>query len=160
MAREIPPSPHRPCAHGSSSRLRLATPRGHPRETSRRGRGAMEWAFSGQVGSPLPSFPRARERGANGWGRGASPLGLRRCGHGHCGKPQARASLIQNKRYNNTKRPLRQATSLRQRRPCGRREECPGGARKLRETRRGDGIASRDTVSPDTLIIKTYAKPK
>lgn len=171
------PSPlrHTPTWRGSAGDSALSAPAmrprliikaaaGHASRPSARdlGGGAEErWNGRFLAKSALPSLIPEGAGARRKWlGAGASAIGLQRCGHAHCGKPQARASLIQNKRYNNTKRPRRQATSLRQRRPCGRREECPGGARKLRETRRGDGIASRDTVPPDTLIIKTYAKPK
>lgn len=127
-ARGLPSRPSDQRREGG--RKRLTPPRNLCARPRRRGRRSDGMGFFGPGGSPLPSFPRARERGASGWARGASGLGGQRCGHGHAGKPQAcgRCGL------------------------AGGEGGCPGAPRKVRETRRGDGIASRDTVPPDTLI--------
>lgn len=96
-AREIPPSPHRPCARGSSSRLRLATPRGQPRETSAAGQRSdgMGVFWPSRLSHPLiPEGAGARRK----WlGAGASAIGLQRCGHAHCGKPKPAPASFRTK---------------------------------------------------------------
>lgn len=165
------PSPlrHTPTWRGSAGDSALSAPAMRPRliikaaaghaRPRRRGRGAMEWAFSGQVGSPIPSFPRARERGASGWGRGHRPLACSGAATPTAASPSPRQPHSEQKVQQHetptaaSHKPTAE-TALRAARGMPRR-----GA-QVRETRRGDGIASRDTVPPDTLIIKTYAKPK